>query len=103
MGGWADWFFRDRKTGAIVIGQWPNLSLWLFTGFVVARAFAEATSADLPGPTLTVLRLAAQVCLTWWALDELCRGVNPWRRCIGGAVLIVIIWIGVTAGLSVNL
>ncbi|MBM0202934.1 hypothetical protein JNW90_07375 [Micromonospora sp. STR1s_5] len=25
-----DWFFRDRRSGGIVIGQWPNLPLWLF-------------------------------------------------------------------------
>jgi hypothetical protein len=23
----------------------------------------------------------------WWALDELVRGVNPFRRVLGGAVL----------------
>jgi hypothetical protein len=25
--------------------------------------------------------------LVWWAVDELIRGVNPWRRFLGGAVL----------------
>ncbi|MBP1181669.1 hypothetical protein JOE48_003633 [Methylobacterium sp. PvR107] len=25
-----DWFFRDRTSGRIVIGQWPNTPLWLF-------------------------------------------------------------------------
>jgi len=25
--------------------------------------------------------------LIWWAVDELIRGVNPWRRLLGGAVL----------------
>jgi len=25
--------------------------------------------------------------LVWWAIDELFRGVNPWRRLLGGAVL----------------
>jgi hypothetical protein len=23
-----------------------------------------------------------------WAADEIIRGVNPWRRCLGGAVAI---------------
>jgi hypothetical protein len=27
------------------------------------------------------------VALAVWAGDELLRGVNPWRRCLGGAVL----------------
>ena len=25
-----DWAFRDRQTGRIFIGQWPNLWLWIF-------------------------------------------------------------------------
>jgi hypothetical protein len=33
------------------------------------------------------LRAAAAVGLIWWAADEVLRGVNPWRRLLGGAVL----------------
>ncbi len=32
--------------------------------------------------------MASRVFLIWWAGDELLRGVNPWRRCLGAAVLI---------------
>jgi hypothetical protein len=33
-----DWVFRNRKTGAITIVQFPNLPLWLFiAGSVVLR------------------------------------------------------------------
>jgi hypothetical protein len=24
----------------------------------------------------------------WWAVDEIVRGVNPWRRFLGAAVLV---------------
>jgi hypothetical protein len=34
-----------------------------------------------------VIRLIGAAALTYWALDELLRGVNPWRRCLGAAVL----------------
>ena len=29
--------------------------------------------------------------LVVWAVDELCRGVNPWRRCLGAALLVYVI------------
>ena len=43
------------------------------------------------------LRIVALLSLTIWALDEIVRGVNPWRRCLGAVVLIGII---VSLGLS---
>ena len=78
-----DWFFRDRTSGRIVIGQWPNLPLWAF-------GLAEAV-AWIAGPESPVGRsagVAAWVALAIWAGDEVLRGVNPWRRCLGGIVLI---------------
>ena len=76
-----DWFFRDRRTGRIVIGQWPNLPLWLFGAAAIASFPAAGTPAELYAD------LASRVFLTWWAADEVLRGVNPWRRCLGAAVL----------------
>jgi hypothetical protein len=29
--------------------------------------------------------------LTWWAADEVIRGVNPWRRVIGVAGLVFVV------------
>jgi hypothetical protein len=26
--------------------------------------------------------------LLWWAADEVLRGVNPWRRMLGGGMLV---------------
>lgn len=86
------WFFRDRRTGAIVIGQWPNLPLWLFAGFALAHWFVGASALAVPRSIPFALDLAARASLAWWALDELFRGVNPWRRCLGGAILIVVVW-----------
>lgn len=82
-----DWFFRDRRNGAIVIGQWPNLPLWVF-----AVATAIEWSLAPAGALGTTLRVIANVSLAIWALDEVARGVNPWRRCLGGVVLLGLLW-----------
>ena len=76
-----DWLFRNRRTGRITIAQFPNTALWLF---LVATALRWLFSTGRPGATLTVLATAA---LIWWAVDELVRGVNPWRRLLGGVIL----------------
>ena len=78
-----DWCFRDRRTGRIVIGQWPNWSLWLF-GIASLVDLVTASS----GPVGVAARLLASVFLAIWAADELLRGVNPWRRALGAGVLI---------------
>jgi hypothetical protein len=78
-----DWLFRDRRTGAITVAQWPNLPLWLFFGLMLAAWLARGAE-----PAATWLSLAADVALSWWAIDELVRGVNPWRRLLGLATLI---------------
>lgn len=73
-----DWWFRDRSTGEIVIAQFPNPPLWIFLAALVVRAFAtDGTTLD------TTAAWTGTVALAWWALDELGRGVNPWRRVLG--------------------
>lgn len=86
-----DWFFRDRRTGAVVIGQWPNLPLWIFGAAAALEWLLEVLAPGLPAPVFAGLRAVALLSLTVWALDEILRGVNPWRRCLGGAVLIGIV------------
>ena len=77
-----DWFFRNRHTGQLTIAQFPNVPLGVFlAATAVDRLFAPA---GMPGSGIRLLAVAA---LTWWAIDELVRGVNPWRRLLGGAVL----------------
>jgi len=77
-----DWLFRNRQTGRITIAQAPNLALWLFIAAAVLR-----TLLDPSGGFRTALDGVAAVALVWWAVDEIVRGVNPWRRLLGGAVL----------------
>jgi len=72
--------FRDRTTGRIVIAQVPNIALlaWL----VACVLMVVAT-----GTVHTLLGYAGTVALVVWAGDELARGVNPFRRLLGAAVL----------------
>ena len=79
---WLDWFFRDRRSGRIVVGQLPNLPLWLFGITAVVSMVAVGSSVGLWAD------MASRLFLIWWAGDELLRGVNPWRRCLGAAVLV---------------
>jgi hypothetical protein len=77
-----DWLFRNRQTGEITIAQVPNLPLGLF---LVATGLRWLF--DPSGGVRTALGALATVGLLWWAVDEVVRGVNPWRRLLGGAVL----------------
>jgi hypothetical protein len=77
-----DWLFRNRHTGRITIAQFPNVPLWLFLA-----ATAVQRLADPAGDVRTAVRVVATVGIVWWAIDEVFRGVNPWRRFLGGGVL----------------
>ncbi|MCA1842093.1 MAG: hypothetical protein LC792_02680 [Actinobacteria bacterium] len=77
-----DWLFRNRQTGRITIAQWPNVPLGLF---LVASGLRWLF--DPSGDARTALGVLATWGLLWWAVDEVVRGVNPWRRFLGGAVL----------------
>lgn len=77
-----EWLFRNRKTGRITIAQFPNAALWLFVAATVLQRLLDPS-----GMLRTGLRLIAAGALLWWAVDELVRGANPWRRLLGGAVL----------------
>ena len=80
------WFFRNRETGVITIAQWPNLILWIV---IVAAAllwfFPFAGQADF------ALKIVTRGALVIWGFDEILRGVNPWRRCLGAAVVVYMI------------
>jgi hypothetical protein len=89
-----DWFFRNRQTGAITIGQWPNAPLLIFIGCALV-GWLDGAGGRI-GPYLRVLGAAA---LVWWAVDEVVRGVNPWRRCLGAGVLAFLVWKLARAGL----
>ena len=77
-GSWFDWWFRNRQTGQITVAQFPNLPLWILFATVALRwVVPTATAAG------TAIDWAGVAALTWWALDEVFRGVNPWRRLLG--------------------
>ena len=78
------WCFEDRATGRIVVGQMPNLPLWIF-----AATWTTDKLTHPAGPTGRVLPWVASASLTIWSLDEIVRGVNPWRRTLGAGVLIL--------------
>jgi hypothetical protein len=78
-----DWFLRDRRTGRIVVAQWPSIALavWL-------AASAAGALLDPSRRWGAALRLVATLALGWWAGDEIARGVNPWRRTLGAVVFV---------------
>lgn len=81
-----DWLFRNRQTGQITIAQFPNVALWLFFATVALRWVVPNGS----GARWAVDGVGAAA-LAWWAIDELVRGVNPWRRLLGlGGCLVVL-------------
>ena len=77
-----DWFFRNRRTGERTIAQFPNVPLGVFLVAVVVRWIASPS-----GAAGTMVDVVAAVALIIWAGDEVIRGVNPWRRMLGGGVL----------------
>ena len=74
-----DWFFRDRVTGRITIAQLPNPPLLIFLASVgLSWLFSAHASAQ------ALLGGIGTAALAWWSIDEVLRGVNPWRRVLGG-------------------
>jgi hypothetical protein len=77
------WAFVSRRNDRVTVAQWPNLPLAIFLVCTVAsRVFHPA------GVAATFVRVVGVVALIVWALDEMARGVNPFRRLLGGAVLV---------------
>jgi hypothetical protein len=73
-----DWMFRSRETGRIVVAQIPNVSLGLFLAATGLRGVLPTRWGVTTG-----VRWFAVPMLAWWGLDEIVRGVNPWRRLLG--------------------
>jgi hypothetical protein len=81
-----DWLFRDRRTGKVVIAQLPNLALSLFLVAIAIRWLLHP--AGMAG---TIVSAVAALTLAWWGVDEVARGVNPFRRALGAVVLATIV------------
>jgi hypothetical protein len=71
----------DSLTGAITIAQAPNLVLWIV---IVAGILLWIWPSG--GIGRFILTVVFKGGLLVWAGDEIVRGVNPWRRCLGAAV-----------------
>jgi hypothetical protein len=86
---WVNWLFADRRSGHLVIAQWPNVPLWTFFGAAGLRRLIQLL--DLHHPVLDVvspvLDIIATVALAIWAVLEIASGPNPFRRILGGVVL----------------
>jgi hypothetical protein len=86
--------FLNRRTGHITVVQWPNISLSVFIVVsVAAHAFRPM------GTTAIVARVLEDTAIVVWSIDELLRGVNPFRRTLG---LVVLITTCVTLSLQVH-
>jgi hypothetical protein len=72
-----EFWFRNRETGRITVAQFPNVALGVFLVTVVLRRVLHAGAARTDIGWISVAALA------WWAVDEVVRGVNPWRRVLG--------------------
>lgn len=94
LGGLVDWWFRDRRTGRLVVMQVPNLAILLWLATVVARWLVDADSSGY-----SLLEWAGSLTLAWWAVDELVRGVNPFRRSLGLAGVVAVI-VGIVGRLT---
>lgn len=81
-----NWLLRSRQTGHLVVAQWPNLPI---VGWAAASLGSRFVPAGSTGEV--ALRTAAGLALTWWALEELVRGVNPWRRLLGAGALVWVV------------
>ena len=81
-----DWFFRSRETGAITIAQRPNLVLW-----IVIAAGTLLWIWPAAGKASAALTIVMKGGLIIWGADEIVRGVNPWRRCLGAAVVLYVV------------
>jgi hypothetical protein len=78
------WLFVNRRTGRITVMQWPNVPLGTFiVASVVPRVF------HLHGSVQSAVRTISVVAIIAWGLDEALRGVNPFRRLLGGIVLLL--------------
>lgn len=78
-----DRIWKDKR-GRIVIWQWPNV--WL-----IAWAITTVVSLFFTGTLATVLSWAATLLLGIWAVVEMTKGVNYFRRALGLLILFFVV------------
>jgi hypothetical protein len=72
-----------------VLWQAPNRLALLSTAGAALTVVAPAGS-----PLRRAAAAMTAVVATWWGADELARGVNPFRRAVGGAAVLAIAGVG---------
>lgn len=77
------WWFENRITGEITVGQFPNWPLFAIAVTWVVGQLAEDGSRLADGAAWVAVAL-----WLYWGADELVRGVNPWRRLLGTGVVL---------------
>ncbi len=75
------WLFRDSD-GEITLFQKPNVFLWAFIVCVAIRLVFHPE-----GSFGTVVTVVGTTAIIIWAILELLRGINPFRRILGAVVL----------------
>jgi hypothetical protein len=76
-------FFRNPETGELAVVQTPNIPLAVFLVASVARMMLHPA-----GGVGTVVSVVAAASLVVWAALEIFRGDSPFRRVLGGVVLL---------------
>jgi hypothetical protein len=80
------WFFRNPDTGEIVVVQAPNVPLWVFLAATAVRLVFHPN-----GTAGTVVSIVSTVAIVVWAVIEIAAGSSPFRRVLGGVVLLVVL------------
>ena len=79
------WATTSRESGEVVLWQTPN-RLALLSTAGAALTFVAPAGSPLRRAAAATTALVA----TWWGADELARGVNPFRRAVGGLAVVAI-------------
>lgn len=79
-------FFRNPRTGDLVVAQMPNIPLWIYLAATATRLVFR------PGGTFgTLVSIVATASILVWAAAEVARGDSPFRRVLGAVVLVMVV------------
>jgi hypothetical protein len=81
------WLFVNRETGRVTVMQIPNVPLCVFLVAAAGRRLLHPV-----GRIGSAVNVVAAGSLLVWAVDEVFRGVNPFRRILGAAVAAFTVW-----------
>ena len=79
-------FFRNPRTGEVVVAQPPNAPLLVWLATTVLRLIFSPE-----GVLGTALAVVATVSLVIWSLLEIAKGDSPFRRALGAVVLVAVV------------